>query len=146
VARGTGFEPIHPKDNGCLCTNQTNLKYLNKGEEIITGICLNELVGLIGLLVLLVFLLIIVVFVVLVIVFIKDLIVPPKKENKQKKVPEKESPKEEAPEKETPEKTIPEKEASEKTDESAIEILKTRYVKGEITTDDFEKMKKDLGA
>lgn len=29
---------------------------------------------------------------------------------------------------------------------SALEILKTRYAKGELTRDEFEKMKKDIGA
>ena len=38
---------------------------------------------------------------------------------------------------------LPEKQRS-STDESALEILKKRYARGEISRDDFEKMKKDI--
>lgn len=36
--------------------------------------------------------------------------------------------------------------AGEKTDRSAEEILKVRYARGEITKEEFDRMKKDIGS
>ncbi len=105
---------------------------------------MEELLGIVNLLIVVVIILIVVVFGLLVLLFIKDLLFGKKEEKTQEKK-EPEIPvqaKLSSVEKNKTAEKVSSKEESD--DKSAIELLKERYAKGEITSSDFKKMKKEL--
>ena len=106
----------------------------------------------VNILIVIVLLLIFLVFIMLVVLFIKDILFPKKKKEAAKETvketakepADKEVKKAEETVREVPKEKPVQTVTLANKDKTALELLKERYAKGEITTDDYKQMKKEL--